>query len=145
VVEIVYLDTSVFVKRFDAREPRAEQVARRLRGTRTSGSVLLLAETMSAVARKLRDGDIEAAEAERIREAVRKDYRRVLKVILTSAVLWEAERLLFRHPLRASDAVHIGSALILSQRLGIRLSMLTADASMHEAAAGEGMPVEFFG
>jgi len=100
---------------------------------------------MSAVARKLRDGDIEAAEAERIREAVRKDYRRVLKVILTSAVLWEAERLLFRHPLRASDAVHIGSALILSQRLGIRLSMLTADASMHEAAAGEGMPVEFFG
>lgn len=144
-VEVAYVDTSVFVKRFDAREPCAGQVSRRLSGIRASGSVLLLAETMSAVARKLREGEIHAAQARRIREAIRKDYRRVLKVILNSAVLREAERLLFRYQLKASDAVHIGSALVLSQRLGIRLPLFTADKAMQEAAAGEGMPVEFFG
>jgi hypothetical protein len=63
---------------------------------------------------------------------------------LSDGVVTDAERLLFRHALRASDAVHIGSALILARTLPRSVPLLTADARMADAPTAEGLDVERF-
>jgi len=140
-----YVDTSVLVKIYDAREPRAAEVRRRLKNARLASSVLVRAEIMSAVVRKVRAGELAPSESASLRRRIDRDYQRVLKVRLTQEVLRDAEKLLFEFVLRASDAVHLGSAAVLSRRLGITLPVLTADDAMRSAAQGARMEVEFFG
>jgi predicted nucleic acid-binding protein len=140
-----YVDTSVLVKVYDVREPRAADVLRRLKNARLASSVLVRAEIMSAVARKVRANEISQSEFANLRRRIDRDYHHVLKVRLTEEVLRDAEKLLFEFVLRASDAVHLGSAAVLSRRLGITLPVLTADDAMRRAAQGARMEVEFFG
>ena len=140
-----YVDTSVLVKVYDAREPRAAEVLKRLKNVRLASSVLVRAEMMSAVARKVRASELSQSESASLRRRIDRDYQRVLRVRLTDEVLREAEKLLFEFALRASDAVHLGSAAVLSRRLGITVSVLTADDAMRSAALGARMEVEFFG
>ena len=140
-----YVDTSVLVRIYDAREPGGAEVRRRLKNARLASSVLVRAEIMSAVARKLRAGELLQLEFASLRRRIDRDCQRILKVRLTQEVLREAEKLLFEFPLRASDAVHLGSAAVLSRRLGITLPVLTADDAIRSAAQGARMQVEFFG
>jgi len=100
---------------------------------------------MSAVARKVRAGELPQSQSASLRRRIDRDYQRILKVRLTEEVLSDAEKLLFEFALRASDAVHLGSAAVLSRRLGITLRVLTADDAMRSAAQGARMEVEFFG
>jgi predicted nucleic acid-binding protein len=144
-VDSAYVDTSVLVKIYDVREPRASEVLGRLRNTRLASSVLVRAEIMSAVARKVRAGELSKTESAGLRRRIDRDYQRILKVRLNEEVLREAEKLLFEFPLRASDAVHLGSAAVLSRRVGIALPVLTADDAMRTAASGARMEVEYFG
>ncbi|MGH7856339.1 MAG: type II toxin-antitoxin system VapC family toxin [Candidatus Binatia bacterium] len=144
-VATVYADTSVLVKLYDSREPRAADVRQRLLHARVASSVLVRAEILSAVARKLRAGELAAEETLALRRRIQRDYRRILKVRLTNAVLDETERLLFECSLRASDAIHLGSAALLSRRLGFPLPVLTADEPMWRAASAAEMPAEYFG
>ena len=140
-----YVDASVLVKIYDAREPRAADVRRRLKNVRLASSILVRAEIMSAVARKVRAGELPQSQSASLRRRIDRDYQRILKVRLTEEVLSDAEKLLFEFALRASDAVHLGSAAVLSRRLGITLRVLTADDAMRSAAQGARMEVEFFG
>lgn len=144
-VGVAYVDTSAFVKLYDAAEPGAEALRLRLRATKAAASVLLLPEAMSAVARKLRLKQIDADAARRLRGAIGRDFQNVLKVRLGVPVLREAERLLFSHPLRSSDAIHLASALVLGRTREEPSQFLTADRALADAAVSEGLDVERFG
>jgi predicted nucleic acid-binding protein len=142
---VAYVDSSVFVKLFDSREPGADAVRRRIRAVKPAASVLLLAEVMSALARKLRLGQLRPTAAARLRSEMENDYGRVLKIQLTSSVLREATSLLFSYPLRAGDAIHLASAVVLSRTRDEGVTFLTADEELAEAASSEGLAVERFG
>jgi len=58
-------------------------------------------------------------------------------VELSPRVLQETERLLFAYPLRAGDAIHLASAVLLRERLAIALPFMTADRTIAEAARQE--------
>lgn len=142
-VDALYVDTSAFVKRYDPSEEGAPDVEARVTNARVSSSVLLYAETLSAIARKRREGRLDDDRTEALRGRIRQDYLETVRVQLSPAVLEEAGRLLFVHPLRANDAVHLGSALVLARTRGREdLPLLTADVRLADAASAEGLPVE---
>ena len=143
----IFLDTSALVRRYDRSEPGSSRV--RAVCARPRGHTLLLArlatvEVASALARKVRDGTITPAEQARLWRlflAHRRDQYQT--VALTEDAYARAEQVLFRHPLRAFDALHLGCALVVAASLApIGLEFWTADRRQAQAAAAEGLAVE---
>ncbi len=143
----IFLDTSALMRRYDRSEPGASRV--RTVCAPALGHMLLLArvasvEVASAFARKTRDGTIKPTERTRLWRLFRAHWRDQYQVVaMTEDTYAHAERLLFRSPLRALDAIHIGCALVVAARLPqIGVEFWTADKQQAHAARIEGLTVE---
>lgn len=100
-------------------------------------SVIALPETVSALNRLLRQGDIDSADYGTVKAMLVKDAHSSTVVPLVGAVVGAAIAVLERALLRASDAIHIASAV----EAGIDL-FASADRRQCEAAKALGLPVE---
>ena len=143
----IFLDTSALVRRYDRSEPGASRVKAICAPAR--GHALLLArvasvEVASALARKSRDGTLGVAERTRLWRLFRAHWRDQYQVVaMTEDAYAHAERVLFRSPLRALDALHVGCALVVAAQLPqIGLQFWTADEQQARAADAEGLAVE---
>ncbi len=135
----VYLDTSALAKLY-VPESGSDEMDDALVGRRdVVVSDLAVTELVSAVARRVREGDLVAAHARRIYQRVLSDvgggeFRRVE---ITASTHREAERLLMgvgrRVPLRAADALHLAMAALA----GVRV-LVTFDRGMRAAAEALG-------
>lgn len=135
----VYLDTSALAKLY-LPESGSDAVEDALLGRRdVIVSDLAVTELTSAIARRVRDGDLTAADARRIYQRLLRDigageFRRAE---ITANGHREAERLLMgvgrRAALRAADALHLGMASLL----GVRV-LVTFDQRMRAAAEALG-------
>jgi predicted nucleic acid-binding protein len=116
-------------------------------------------EARSALARKEREGAFSTEEHDAAVEQLRQDFREVyLPRPVTGDVVARAGELAHKHALRAYDAVHLATALVLreeAQELARvareteepspqegdepRISMMTFDASLAGAAGDEGL------
>ena len=132
----VYLDTSALAKLY-VQEAESDDLDSALIGRRDLLiSELTLTELTSAIARRVREGEIEASIARRIYQQLFRDVRageyRLLD--LTSATHREAERLLLtigRHaPIRAGDSLHLAVAALADAR-----TLVTYDRQMHAVAS----------
>jgi hypothetical protein len=132
----VYLDTSALAKLY-VQEAESDDLDSALIGRRDLLiSELTLTELTSAIARRVREGEIEASIARRIYQQLFRDVRageyRLLD--LTSATHREAERLLLtigRHaPIRAGDSLHLAMAALADAR-----TLVTYDRQMHAVAS----------
>jgi predicted nucleic acid-binding protein len=148
---IHYLDTSALVKLY-VDESRSEEALDLLRQSRTAAvavrlfaSRLAYPETLSAVARRARQGSLSGPEARLISRFVSADFRgndRPYEILEpTAAVVDEAAELVQRHPLKAFDAVHLAGALLLHQAAGGACILVAADRQLLAAAMAEGIPV----
>jgi len=135
----VYLDTSALAKLY-AQEEDSDELDAALVGRRDLLiSELALTELTSAIARRVREGAMEAAEARRIYQQVFRDIRdgqfRLLD--LTSATHREAERLLLTlgrlSPIRSGDSLHLATAALADVR-----TLITYDRQMHVVATSLG-------
>ena len=145
---MVYLDTSALAKRY-LNEAGSEAFEAYLIA-RGGGivSTLTVAEMRCLLARRRREGSIDAGLEARIVAAFEEDVltgvlvlRRVLDEVLDEDV-WEAARLADRlreHALRTLDALHLASA----QAAGAE-EVATADRVTAAAAGALGMNVERF-
>jgi predicted nucleic acid-binding protein len=136
---LVYLDASAVAKIYIS-EPDSEALESALVGRRDLVvSDLAVTELTSAIARRVRDAELAASQAERV-------YRRILQDVntgefhrteLTAAAHREAERLLMgigrRVPLRAADALHLALAALAGARV-----LITFDRHMAIAAKALG-------
>jgi hypothetical protein len=135
----VYVDSSALAKLY-VPEAESELLDAFLRGRQgLTISELTITEVLSAVARRKREGELRAKQANEIRDAVLADADSGAfhRLDLNPDVHREAERLLFTTdalPLRTLDALHI--ALALS---GAATHMLTFDRRMKEAATHAGL------
>jgi predicted nucleic acid-binding protein len=135
----VYVDSSALAKLY-VPEADSDRLEKFLRGRRDLMiSDLAITEVMSAVARRRRDGELDATQASQIREALLADARSgaFKRLDLDPVVHREAERLLFASDalaLRTLDALHI--ALALS---GAATHVATFDRRMSEAATQVGL------
>ena len=156
---ILYLDTSALVKLY-ADEPGRREVESSVQGARVVAvSEIGYVEARSALARKEREGAFSTEEHDAAVEQLRQDFREVyLPRPVTGDVVARAGELAHKHALRAYDAVHLATALVLreeAQELARvareteepspqegdepRISMMTFDASLAGAAGDEGL------
>jgi predicted nucleic acid-binding protein len=107
---------------------------------------LVRTEIASALGRRIREGVLSRGDAEAVLEAFLLHQRTIYAAVaVTEHVQRSAEQLLFRHPLRAADAIHVANALELVATLRQPLVFLTADRRQADAAGAEGLAVEFVG
>jgi predicted nucleic acid-binding protein len=145
----LYVDTSALVKRY-VGEVGTIWVRRALACPVRQGiSTALLAqpEVLSALQRKVREGTLAAAEAQRLARRVQRHFaRRYRLVAITPARVTQANALVQAHPLRAYDALHLACALAVRstlQQYGLPAPLfIAADDALLAAARAEGFAVD---
>lgn len=155
---ILYLDTSALVKLY-AEEPGREEVQSAVKDARVVAvSEIGYVEACSALARKEREGFFSADEHDATVEQLQRDYREVyLSRPVTGDLIARAGALAREHALRAYDAVHLATALILREEAqetleseerpreevqGLGIELLTYDSSLAKAAREEDLAYE---
>lgn len=134
---MVFFDASAVVKWFVAEE-RAEEVDR-LRQERGAVSQLTEIELASAFARRHRDGSISSETLQNLLTTSADELGSVVVLEISQAVVGLARSLLLRHPLRAGDAIQLGSCLVLQEQLQRPVKFLAFDQRLNDAAVGEGL------
>ena len=156
---ILYLDTSALVKLY-VEEPGREEVENAVQEVRVVAvSEIGYVEARSALARKEREGSFSPDEHDAAVEQLQWDYREVyLSRPVTGDLIVHAGELAREHGLRAYDAVHLATALVLreesrelaetSQQSGastpqeggeLQVALMTFDRSLAKAARNEGL------
>jgi len=145
----VYVDTSALVKRY-VPEVGSAWIRRTLARPTVQviyTSAVAQPEVLSALQRKVRAGQLTAAEALRRAQRVTTHFTwRYRLLTITPDVLTQACALVQAYPLRAFDALHLACALAARQRLQQHgapgLPFVAADAALLAAAAAEGFLVD---
>ena len=118
-------------------EDGSREVAAAVEGRAIAISRLSLVEVGSALCRRCREGDLDSAARDRLLRALEQDEQAFRIAELTTEVVAEAQRLLRRHALRASDAIQLASLLVVARALGESLSLLAFDDALSAAAEVE--------
>ena len=142
----IFLDASALVRRYDRAEPGSatiQAICAESNGHDLIVSRLVTVEVASAFGRKGREGTYNAKTVAgywRVFQAHVRDQYRVIEA--SESIYDRAEQLVFTHPLRAADAVHIASALEIAVAVPEALIQFwTADRRQAEAASAEGLDV----
>lgn len=138
----VYLDTSALIKLY-VEEEGTEQVVEATQDA-ADGRVIIVdltpLEARSAIRRREREGDISAADADRVLRQIENDCSMsFLMQPSTSAVMEEAARLIDRHPLRAYDALQLAGCLVVRDGMPGPVTFVCADTRLCDAARQEGL------
>lgn len=145
-MKTLFLDTSALVKRY-IDEPGSGRVREALDDEdvmQVMVSVIVGPEMAGALARRAREGTLDQASRLEILDTWRRDLKFLFEVPLVrhSPILREAERILGMHALRASDALHVATALDMSRDLrGNTVVFVTGDRRQAEVARAEGLEV----
>lgn len=156
---ILCLDTSALVKLY-AEEPGREEVENAVQEARVVAvSEIGYVEACSALARKEREGSFSTDGHNEAVAQLQQDYREVyLSRPITGDLVARAGELARKHALRAYDAVHLATALVLREESlelaersqeseesppqegsGLQVAMMAFDRSLTEAASNEGL------
>jgi len=139
---ILYCDTSALVKFYYAENHSEAMLARRREADAIAISVVGFAEFLSAANRKRREGNLTEETHQRAVELFDNDWPSLIRVDVTPELNPITARLLSAHPLRGFDAIHLASALLLTQRLQTReIRFSTYDQRQWLAASREQLPV----
>jgi predicted nucleic acid-binding protein len=98
-------------------------------------------EVLSTVARRVRDGGLSHADADRVRDRLTRLSLAWTEVLPGDRVREHAGRLLRRHPLRAADALQLGAAMTWADGRPDGHPFISLDTRLSEAARGEGFGV----
>ncbi len=98
-------------------------------------------ECTSAIARREREGSLDAAAASAMMQRLRAVADAWHEVLATDAVRDVAQRLLRVHPLRAADALQLAAALACAGGEPNSLAFVCLDSRLAEAAQREGLQV----
>jgi predicted nucleic acid-binding protein len=137
----MYLDTSSLAKLY-IEEEGSETVREAVReGDTVATSLISYVEMGSAVYRRLREKRLSKSESSRLLDVFESDWERFGKVSIDDSLLKRSHKLLKKHPLRASDAVHLASALYLQDALEEPVIFHSADRQLLQAARQEKLKV----
>jgi len=144
-----YFDTSALAKRYvvEVGSTWVQAIVTQQSGQTIYTSVLTQPELISALQRRVREGLLEAPEAERLAQQVMEHMTQSYALTaITPSVITQACTVLHRHPLRAYDALHLACALAVREALAPQqlagLVFVAADATLLAAAAAEGFPID---
>ena len=132
---ILYLDTSSLVKLY-VDEVHSEAVHRWVRVADVSAtSRVAYPETLAALARRRREGDLDEASFQRVTDAFRSQWLNFAIVNLNEVAAGE---LAIAHALRGFDAIHLAAALDLRRQTeGVAVTFSAFDVRLIQAARAE--------
>src|SRR5215813_11140453 len=115
-----YFDTSALAKRYveEVGSAWVQALVAQQSGQTIYTSVLTQPELVSALRRRVREGLLEAPEAEQLAQQVLEHMTQSYALAaITPSVITQACALLQRHPLRAYDALHLACALAIREAI----------------------------
>jgi uncharacterized protein len=132
----LFADSSALAKRYITDE-KSEAFDQLLQSANTLAvSVLCLPEIISALCRRVRERFLTRSDYVSIRAALEEDLADATAIAMIDEVLLRAVALLEAHPLRASDAIQISSALVWEADI-----FASADTRQCAAARAAGLKV----
>jgi predicted nucleic acid-binding protein len=130
----VFFDTSAFVKRY-IEEPGTDKVIEICRQADDLVlSVICLPEMISTLNRLVREGKLAADDYRATRDLIFKEIEDAVICYVTPEVVSQTIRCLENNLLRAMDALHLGSALVVEPDL-----FVSSDRRQIEAADKGGL------
>ena len=133
----IFMDSSALAKRH-VLEPGTDRVLEVLTEARVvSVSVLAFPEIVAALNRRRREGFLDAIQYHDRLQDARDDMTWMSVIQLVDVIVDRTVVCLEQAPLRASDAVHVASAIELKVDL-----FVSADQRQCDAAEAMGLPVE---
>lgn len=134
------LDSSALAKKY-LREAGSERVAQLCSVTdEIILSVICLPEVLSGMNRLKRDRLLSPAQYRQLKQSFLRDIEQATVQDLTPSVFAETVRCLETHPVRAMDAIHVGTALATGCSV-----FASADVRQCDAAEAMGLVVERIG
>jgi uncharacterized protein len=134
---IYYLDSSALVKRY-AAESGSAKVAALIEGDhKIAISWLAIPETLSAIARRAKDGSMRAKELAAIRDQLNQDIQHFLIVQVAGAPVDGIETIIARHALRGADSIHLSTALWLCKATKTPIIFVASDNELLNAARSD--------
>ena len=144
-----YFDTSALAKRYvvEVGSSWVQGIVTQQSGQTIYTSILTQPEIVSALQRRVREGTLEAHQAEHLaHQVVEHMIQSYALVAITPSVVTQACVLLQKHPLRAYDALHLACALavrqVIEQQQLSAPVFIAADDTLLTAAVAEGFPVD---
>ena len=138
-----FLESSAFAKLFifeQGSEPLI-QLLEKVDDPQKLVSALASLEVRSAIRRRQREGDIPPADAALALENVRFESLRIVEQPVSPAVIDVAKLVLDSHPLRAMDALHLATCIVMRDTLQISdICFVSADDALLKAADLEKFP-----
>ena len=139
---LVYLDASVWLKRY-VLEEGSKRVRRWFRaGPVVATSPLAFIEVMSTLVRKERAAELAPENLEPTLHAVEKDFERFATVPISADLTRQAAQESRRYGLRGADTLHLAAALwVAGQPIVDTTGLVTSDRELAEAATEAGLDV----
>ena len=145
---ILYLDTSDLFKLYVSEDDSPRVRSNAAGASRLASSRFAYVEMHSALSRAYRNGRLSQIDApvdqqgyERLVRQFRRDWRFYVKSSLSQPLLETASDLAAKHGLRAGDAVHLASAMILRDSALDEVRISVADSHLRTGAVSEGFVV----
>lgn len=105
-------------------------------------SALASLEVRSAIRRRQREGDILATDAGLALDNLGAESLRIVEQPVSPAVIDVAKLVLDSHPLRAMDALHLATCIVMRDTLQVSdICFVSADDSLLKAASAEQFPI----
>lgn len=132
---ILYLDTSALVKLY-VHEAGSSEV-REAVGDSTLAATCELSyvELRAALARRLRERALTTTDYRRVVRDIDEDWPNLFLVTITGRLIREAAVIAERYRLRAYDAMHLCSSLLLQDHSQERVTFACWDRTLREVAA----------
>jgi hypothetical protein len=138
----LYHDASGLVKGYHQEAGTTEVVAATASAASVATSIVAYAEVRAAFARALREGRVDAAGHAANARPLDADWAQYVVVAADAALVRDASRLIDQHPrhaLRAFDAIHLASALVLAAGRPASVTFACWDQRLWRAARDEGL------
>ena len=136
----LFLDTSAFIKRY-VDEPGSDRVLELTAAANELGlSVMIVPESIATLSRLLREQRLSRVDYDALKKTILSDVDEVDLCDVTPSIVKYSITCLEHSPLRALDAIHLGSALAYRPDL-----FVSADRRQLLAAEHEGLHVEDVG
>lgn len=135
----LYLDTSALVKLYVEEEGSGTVVQAVRDAQLVATSIIAYLEARAAFARRYREGIISRSDHRSCVRGLDVDWPRYLRLEVPEQLIRTASRVAERFELRAYDALHLGSALMLRDRLKDEVVFACWDAGLAGAARRAGL------
>jgi uncharacterized protein len=141
---LYFLDTSALVKLY-VQEPGTDRLLPLISDQSENRFAVLaisVVEVRSAIRRRQRAGDIDAAVATAILESVQRQMEsRFIRQVINDTVIDTAMEMIDRYALRAYDAIQLAGCLVLCAIAADAFTFVCSDHRLLEAARSEQLKV----